>query len=215
MRRLLLSAAILGALCASAAAQCVGVGGVNNVPQVGIVCQTDSSAPSYAAVSIALVPGAAPTDIACLSGSATRTIRVKQIRVGGTAGTAININTYLVKHVIADTGGTLATGTALPVPYPLDSTFPTVTASTQAWTANPTINDTAPGEISAQTTFLPGTATATNAGQALFYWDEGGFASSSIVLRGVAQQVCVNLNGVTTPSSGLMTIAFLWTELPF
>lgn len=215
MKHFLLSIAGLAFLCGSAFAQCVGVGGVNSVPQVGIACQTDSIVPTYTAVSIALTPGAAPTDIACLSGSATRTIRVKQIRVAGTAGTAININTYLIKHIVADSGGTPATGTALPAPYPLDSTFAAATATTQAWTANPTINDANPGEVSAQTIFLPQTTTAANGTTAIFYWDDGGPSLSPPVLRGVAQQICVNLNAVTTPSSGLMTIAFMWTELPF
>jgi hypothetical protein len=213
MKRLLLGLALaLWALPALAQAPCIGVGGVNTVPQVGLSCQTDFLVPTYAAVSVALTPGAAPTDIACLTGSATRVVRLKQVRVSGTAGTAININTYLIKHIAADTGGTLATGTALPVPYAFDSNFPAATATTQAWTANPTINDANPGEVSAQTVFLPVTSTAGAPGPAIFYWDDGGPAMSPPVLRGIAQQLCINLNGVTAPSTGLMTITFQWTE---
>ena len=214
MRRLLLTALVWAALCASATAQapCLGIGGVNTVPVVGISCIQDSIIPTYSATSIGLAPGTAPTDIACLTGSATRTVRVKQVRVSGTAGTAINIVAVLTKHATADTLGTPATSTALPVPYSNDSGFPAATATTTAYTANPTINDAAPGLISAQTVFLPATATAGAALPTIFYWDDGGPAMSPPVLRGVAQQLCVNLNGVTAPSSGLMTIAFQWTE---
>lgn len=212
MKRLALAITLLLGFGSLASAQCVGVGGVNTVAQTGLNCNQESVIPSYAATSIGLAPGTAPTDIACLRGSATRTIRVKRVRISGTAGTAINIVAVLTKHTSIDTGGTPATTTALPVPYPLDSTFTTVTATATAWTANPTINDAAPGIIDAQTVFLPATGTASGAYAAIFYWDDGGPAVSPPVLRGIAQEVCVNLNGVTTPSSGLMTVEFVWTE---
>ena len=212
MKKLLLSLGLLFGLTVAASAQCVGVGGINNVPQPGITCAQDSIVPTYAATSIGLAPGTAPTDIACITGSATRTIRVKQVRVSGTAGTAINIVAVLTKHASANTGGTPATSTALPVPYALDSAFAAPTATTTAYTVNPTITDASAGLISAQTVFLPVTSTAGGAVPAVFYFDDGGPAVSPPVLRGVAQQICVNLNGVTTPSSGLMTVTFLWNE---
>lgn len=212
MKRLLLSLGLLFGFAGLAHAQAPACGGVNFVPQPGLVCIIDSTTPTYVATSIGLVPGAAPTDIACLTGSATKTVRVKEVRVSGTAGTAINIIAVLRKNVSADTAGTPATSTALPVPYALDTTFPAVSATAIAYTANPTVNDAAPGLISAQTVFLPVTSTATAGTPAVFYWDAGGPATSSPTLRGIAQQVCVNLNGVTAPSSGLMTVSFMWTE---
>lgn len=218
MRRLLLTAAILGALCASASAQtapCAGVGGVNNVPITGYNCTAEPTAPTYFATSVGLAPGAAPTDIYCLTGSATRTVRLKEVRISGTAGTAINITALLTKHASANTGGTAATSTALPVPYAMDSTYAAPTATATAYTANPTISDAAPGIISATTVFLPVTSTAGPGSLSFLYWDAGGVAVASPTLRGTAQQLCVNLNGVTAPSSGLMTISMYWTELPF
>jgi hypothetical protein len=212
MKRFLLTLGLWLGLAGLAQAQAPACGGINFVPQPGLVCILDSTTPTYAATSIGLVPGTAPTDIACLRGSATKTIRVKQARVSGTAGTAINIVAVLTKHVTIDTGGTPATTTALPVPYPLDTTFPTVTATAIAWTVNPTITDAAPGLLSAQTVFLPVTSTAANGQAAIFYWDDGGPATSPPTLRGIAQEICVNLNGVTAPSSGLMTVSFMWTE---
>ena len=67
---------------ASAQAPCVGVGGVNTVPQTGVICVQDSQVPSYFVASIGIVPPATPTDSFCLTGSATRTIRVKKILIG-------------------------------------------------------------------------------------------------------------------------------------
>lgn len=214
MKRLILALGLLLGWVALAQAQvpCIGTGGVNTTPQPGIVCQTDSLVPTYHAVSVALVPGTAPTDISCITGSATKVVRLKKIRLSGTAGTAINVNVLLTKHTVADSGGTPATSTALPVPYPVDSTMAAASATTQAWTANPTINDSTPGITNASTLFLPVTSTAGGSSGVLFYWDEGGYAFSPPVLRGVAQQVCINFNGATAPSSGAVNVEYVWTE---
>jgi hypothetical protein len=214
MKRLLLALGFaLWALPAHAQAPCIGVGGVNTVPQVGIVCQQDSLVPTYHAISQGLVPGTAPTDIGCINGAANTVIRLKKVRISGTAGTAINVNVFQLKHASLDTGGTLATGTAAPVPYAADSNFAAAKATLSAWTANPTINDALPGLLNAGTVFLPVTSTATGSNGVLFYWDEGGYAFAPPTLRTAAQQLCINLNGATAPSSGLMNIEWVWTEL--
>lgn len=213
MKRLLLSLGLLIGLTLTANAQCVGVGGINNVPQPGIICQQDSIVPTYHAVGVAIAIGTAPTDVSCITGSATKTIRLKKVRLSGTAGTAINISTYLTKHIVANTGGTAATGTALPAAYPMDSTNPTASATLQAWTVNPTIADAASTIINAATLLLPVTSTASSQSAVVFDWGSGGIALQGPVLRGIAQQVCVNLNGVTAPSSGLLNVEWVWTEL--
>jgi len=210
MKRLLLSLAFLLGLTTFASAQCVGVGGINNVPQPGLNCQQDSIVPTYVATGIGIIPAAAPTDIACLTGSATKTVRVKYVTVSGTAGTAINIVAALHKHASADTGGTKGTSLLVPVPYKMDSSFAAPTATAASYTANPTINDATPGVISAKTVFLPATGTAVAGGATEWFFNAEGF--SPPVLRGVAQEICVNLAGVTTPSSGLMTVSFIWAE---
>lgn len=213
MKKLLLSLGLLFGLTTGAFAQCVGVGGINNAPPPGIICQQDSVVPTYHAVGVAIAVGTAPTDVACITGSATKVIRLKKVRLSGTAGTAINISVFLTKHVVADTGGTPATGTALPTAYPMDSTNPTVSATLQAWTANPTVADAASTVINSATLFLPVTSTASGASPVIFDWASGGVALEGPILRGIAQQVCVNLNGVTAPSSGLLNVQWVWTEL--
>lgn len=211
MKRLLLALGLLWLGVASATAQCVAVGGVNSVPQTGVVCSQESTVPTYVATGVGIVPGTAPTDVACLTGSATKIVRLKRVGLSGTAGTAINILAILKKNASADTGGTAAVTTALPVPYPLDSTFPAVSATSISYTANPTINDTTPGVIGAKNLFLPVTSTASSADATVweFFTPQ---AASPPVLRGIAQQICVSLGGVTAPSSGLLSVSFTWTE---
>lgn len=201
---------VLALACSPASAQCVAVGGVNNVPVPGLSCLNEPLQPSYAATGVGVVAAAAATDVACLTGSATRVIRVQQIRIGGTATTAISVPVLLMKRATADTGGTAATGTALPVPYSLDSTMAAATATTIAYTANPTVNDASPGIVDSAELSLPliatGSASAVN-----FDYQPRNYVEA-ITLRGVAQQLCVNLNA-TSPAGNLLNVTFRWTEL--
>ena len=224
MKRILLALGLLWAIPASAQQNtaCVGIGGVNNVPIPGITCIQDPSVPSYAAASVSLAPASTATDIACLTGSATRTIRLKRIVISGVAGTAINVPVYIAKRASADTGGTSPTtiATGLPIPFALDSTFAAPSATLVAYTANPTINDanwtTALANIITAPT-VSFAATGTLIGQPATVVDFSAQQGiSPPVLRGIAQQVCISMNTsgqtVSTPSGGLVSITWLWTE---
>lgn len=210
IKRLVLSFALLLGGNDASQAQCVGFG-VNNVPTVGVSCQQEYTTPTYHAAGVAIAIGTTPTDVACITGSATKVIRLKKVRVSGVATTAININMLLTKHTVANTGGTPATGTALPTASPNDSTFPAATATFQAYTANPTV-DASAVIVNASTLFMPVTSTASNSTGVIFNWSTGGIAEAPPTLRGVAQQFCVNLNGATAPSSGLLNVQWVWTE---
>lgn len=214
MKKLLLSLGLLLGLTAIAAAQCISVGGVNNVPQPGVVCLSEPIAPTYAATSVALVPVAAgATDFFCLTGSATKIVRLQSIKVGGTATTAVMVPVLLMKHASANTGAASATGTQIPIPYALNSTDSAATATTSAWiTANPTIVDAAPGIIDSSNLplALPGTITG-NAPSVVFDYSRRDY-SEAPTLRGVAQQLCLNLN-TTAVTAGLLYITARWTEL--
>src|SRR5450631_3313744 len=99
---LLASAALIGAAQAQ----------VNSVPQTGVI-RGYQSPTTYSAGFIGLVPAAATTDLLCIAGSATKTVQVQIIKIGG-SGTAISVPVTLVKRVSADTGGTAASTTANP-----------------------------------------------------------------------------------------------------
>lgn len=215
MKRILLALALVGGLISPAFAQssfnggCTAVGGINTVPRNGVSCPSDSIAPTYGATGIGIVPASSATDVACITGSATTVVRVQQIRISGTAGTLVSLPVVITKHATANTGGTAALTTALPTPYKFDTQNPTNGASTTAYTANPTIADSAPGIIDAGVLTLNVTTVAGGA-PVTFSWTTRAY-NEAPVLRGVAQQVCVNLNGITV-TSGLLAISFMWTE---
>lgn len=210
MKKLLLSLGLWLGLTTLATAQCVAVGGVSSVPQTGLECLSEPTTPTYVATGIGIAPAGSATDIACLTGSATKVIRVQRMRVSGTAGTLISVPVLITKHASANTGGTPATGTALPVPYTLDTNNVAVTATATAYTANPTISDAAPGIVTAAILPLGLTGTTLASVGVLFDFGDLNYAQKPI-LRGVAQQLCVNLNA-TSPSSGLVNVSYYWTE---
>lgn len=212
MKKLLLVLGLSLGLCAPALAQvpCPGVGGVNTVPQLGVGCLQEPGVASYAATSVGLVPASAATDIACLTGVAGKVVRLQYVRVSGSAGTLINVPITLTKHASANTGGTPAVTTALPVPYALDSTNATVGATTTAYTANPTIADAAPGILDNDIAVFSTTGTAASNGAIVFDYTPRNYVEPP-TLRGIAQQICVNFNA-TTVSSGVVNTSFRWTE---
>lgn len=212
MRKLLLSLAFGLGLLSAAQAQvpCIGISGVNSSPQIGITCAQEPAVVSYSASSVSIVPAASATDLICVTGAANIVIRMQRIVVSGSAGTAVGLPVSITKNALADTAGTQATGTALPVAYPLDSTNAAAKATFQANTTNPTINDTSPGIIGTRQLNLPTTAAGSGSGAAEFNWS-GLRYSQAPLLRGVAQQVCVNLNGVSV-TSGKVNADFWWTE---
>lgn len=216
MRKLILGLALLLGLGAAAPAQvntfnggCAGANGVNTVPRNGVSCPSDSIAPTYMATSVGLAPASTATDIACITGNATNIVRVQQIRVSGTAGTLVSLPVVITKHASANTGGTAATTTALPVPYKLDTSAPAPLATTTAYTANPTITDATPGVIDVGVATFNVTTVAGGA-PVTFSWTTRAY-NAAPVLRGIAQQVCVNLNSISV-SSGLLGVSFMWTE---
>lgn len=214
MKKLLLALGLWLGMVASATAQipCPGVGGVNTVPQLGVSCAQEPGVATFAAAGYGIVPAASATDIACITGSASRVVRVQSIRVSGTAGTLVTLPVLLTKHTVANTGGTAALTTALPVPVSLDTTAATTasaTATTTAYTANPTIDSTAV-TIDAMVASFNVTSALVNGSQAFFDFKERNFMSAP-TLRGIAQQLCVNLGAISV-SSGLLAVSFAWTE---
>lgn len=200
-----IGALLLGLTCARAQ--------VNVVPQVGQVSNYITRQ-TYSAGFVGLVPAASATDVVCIAGSATKTIRVMRIRISGTAGTLVTVPISFIRRASVDTGGTAASTTANPNNQitKRDTLNGTATATLISYTANPTINDTS-GTIFASTNLtLPTTAAATSINP-LDYPYVGNIASlaQAPTLRGTSQQFCVNFNA-TSVTSGLLTGAITWTE---
>lgn len=212
MKRSLLTLGLWLGLLAPALAQvpCIGVGGVNSVPQVGVSCQSEPAVNSYGATSVALVPVAAgATDFMCIGGAAGKVIRIQRIRVAGTATTIVTVPLLVTKHVSLDTGTASAAGTQIPIPYALDSNDATPVATTRAWiTANPTITDTAPGIIDAANLQL--NLPAAVSGTVNFDYNAHNFVEA-LTLRKATEEVCLNLN-TTAVVAGLLYATVTWTE---
>jgi len=207
VKKLLLSAAaLLGLLAGAADAQ------VNVVPQVGQINSIIRN-PTYTASAVALVPAASATDIFCISPGTSKNISIRRIVIGGTAGTAVTTPFLLYRRVSLDTGGTAATGLALPVGVPNNSSDGATTATLTAYTANPTVVDSSPSLMGALTVDLPVT-TAAGGGTEVsrdFGTNVDMFNKGLDLLKNTTQQLCINLNGVSV-SSGVLNISMTWQE---
>ena len=183
------------------------------VPQVGVTFGYVPKA-TYSAGFIGLAPAASATDVICLAGSATKTITLRSIRLSGSAGTLVSLPITLVRRASADTGGTAASTTANPANNiaKRDTTTATATATPIAYTANPTIGDSSPTYLDSAELTLPVTSAGVAIVPLLFdYAKDTVNLLSGPVLRGAAQQVCLNFNAVSV-SSGLLNGALVWTE---
>ena len=143
-------------------------------------------------------------DIALLPGNASTTVRVTRVEVSlSTTGTAALESVQLIKRSAADSAGTSASMTA--VPY--DSGFSAASSVPLSYTAAPTLG-AAVGTIRGVQFF---DESATVAGANTWFWtfgERGG--ASAVVLRGTAQQLCVNLGAVVATQTA--TVSFEWTE---
>lgn len=205
LKRILTGALGLLALCSAALAQ------VNVVPQEGVQTAYLPKA-TFSAVFIGLVPAATTTDLVCIAGSATKVVKLQSLTIHG-SGTAISIPVTLLRRASVDTGGTAASTTANPANTisKRDSTSAAATATLIAYTANPTINDSSPTYIHSEQLGVVATSVGVINGPTRF---DFGIDNSNLLapptLRGIAQQICLNLNG--TSATALLTGSLTWTE---
>lgn len=163
----------------------------------------DGARVTYSA-SVTVATAATATDVVTLTGSASKTIRITEVRVSGIATTAITTPVLLIKRSAANTGGTSTALTAVPH----DSTNAAATATGLAYTVNPTGLGAAVGTVRNDRISFALTATA-SAGPDV--WDFGNRPSQALVLRGTSQVLAVNLNGVTV-TGGSLSVDIEWTE---
>jgi hypothetical protein len=201
--------ALIGALLWAPAA----LAQVNVVPQVGVTTAYLEKQ-TYSAAFIGLAPAASATDVVCLAGSATKTVKLREIRLSGSAGTLVTLPVTLLMRTTADTGGTAASTTANPANTiaKRDSNNATATATPISYTANPTINDTSPTYVDSASLTLPTTAAGTVTVPLHFsYLANNVGLTQAPTLRGAAQQLCLNFNAVSV-SSGVLNGSITWTE---
>lgn len=216
MLKRILTGILLWALAASAAfAQTAGGNPATVQPQVGLSTAYLSRS-TYSAVWIGLVPAASATDLVCISGSSSKTIRVQSMKFSGSAGTTLSLPITILRRASLDTGGTAASTTANPANTigKRDLTNATATATLVSYTANPTINDTSPTYIDSAQWAVSLTTMATVSIPAVFDWakDTENMVQPPMIAAGsTAVQICANLNA-TSISSGVITGSITWTE---
>lgn len=215
MKKLLLIAALLGGLISPAVAQ------VNFVPQPGITSGYYAKN-TFSSAFFGLVPVVTSgTDQICISGSATKTVRVQRIYLYGTTTTAAQtVALALVRRASLDTGGTAALTTANPGVATQIASRDTgqnpntsSTAVLVSYTAAPTIVDTAPVYLETILFNMPlGLTTTQSPGVADFYYSRDAENNIQVpTLRGTTQQICINNTAALTNAS-VWNGYIVWTE---
>ena len=182
-------------------------------PTTGIPYAPAAEAPvdgfkaSYSVAKQGLVTAASATDIFTLTGSATKTVRITHVEVSGIATTILDTSVQVFIRTTADTGGTSSAVT----PFPHDQNNPAATATAAAYTANPTINDATARLIRVEKVMFNIAAPTAGSESGRLFLDFGTRPSQAIVLRGVAQQLAINLNGVTVAGPSI-DISIEFTE---
>lgn len=180
------------------------VPGVNSTLNSVFTLAYDNSTmkPTYSATGF-FTPAAAPTDICSLSGSATKTVKVRRILLGGRSVAVITEAVSVLKRSTAYTSGL---GTQ-PTKVPYDSANAASTVGTvEIWTSAP-VAGTLVGRLTETWVTWANATTGVGLPLTVIY----GALGQPIVLRGVAQQVAVNLEG-ELGGTGTLTCFFEWTE---
>jgi hypothetical protein len=151
-----------------------------------------------------VVPVTGATDLVTIIGSATKLVKLIRIIFSGTIlTTAINGSVSIVKRSTADTAGT----STAPTIIPLDSNNAAATAVLAAYTANPTLGTTVGTIWQSKYLYQP----AATGIPTVLTIDFNQMAQTG-TLRGVAQQLALNLNAVAFASAGSVDYSFVFTE---
>jgi hypothetical protein len=167
-----------------------------------------SQVKTYKYTSLGNTPAATPTDIFTISGSASKTIRITKIVVGGAASTAGDLNPIIVHRSTANTGGSPTNPTPVPRDAIADST---ATATLALYTANPATTGTVAGNWDSCRLFLQVTTTGAPDVCSFTY---GVNDDQLPVLHGAGDYLAINFAGATLPSGAIVDIDVEWTEDP-
>ena len=195
---------LFGAAGIAALAAQAQVPGVNSTLNTVFTLAYDNSTskPTYSATIANVTPAAAANDVCTITGSATTTVRIRRVIFSGRADAVMTDPVGIVKRSAATTGGT----SVLMTNVPHDSGSSAATAVTEYYTANGAIGAIVGAVADVYVQFA--NATTGLGSQYVFKFGELG---SPLVLRGAAQQLAVNLGGLTY-TSGSIACTFEWTE---
>lgn len=176
---------------------------VNAASQLSI--NSEGRKATYSGGAVGLVLAASTTDFFTIYGSATKTVRVTRIAINGISTTAAIVDVQLLLRSTANTSGT----STVPTAQQHDSLDGAATATLAAYTANPTLGTGTATIIRVAKLGFPVASVAASVGQLV--WNFGTNNAEAIRLRGTAQGLCLNLNGLTV-TGGAADIDVEWTE---
>jgi hypothetical protein len=170
---------------------------------IATMVPTDGNKTTYAASSNFSPVATAAQDIFTLTGSATRLVKLLRVEAQFWATTAAAITAGgLVKRSTANSGGTSAAVTAIP----LDANNVAATATALSYSVNPTAG-TALGNIRSLKLAVP----LNTSPPAAITWDFGTRPGQALALRGTAQVIALNLGGASVTGISA-SVTFEWTE---
>lgn len=177
--------------------------GVNAQNQVFVL--TEGQKATYTATAAAFLPVATATDFISIFGSASKTIRVLRVAIGGVATAGTIVDLYMIKRSSANSAGTPTALTAIPH----DANDASASAAVNSYAANPTTGS-AIGNIGIRKLSLP--TAASNIVVPMLEWRPGTQNDRAWVLRGAAQGLCLNWNGAAIPAGTSLDVEITWTE---
>lgn len=169
---------------------------------VGNVTVSNGYKATYSTVGPGIFSGIT-TDVLSITGSATKTVRILRISIGGAQTTAGFANIQLVKRSTANTGGTPSSPLFGNVSY--NSNNPAGTATIVAYQSAPTVGNLVGIIRAAKINFQ--TATPTGAAQNPYVWDFSA-RGQELILRGTSEVVAINTAG----TSLVLTASSCWIE---
>jgi|SRR6266702_5446926 len=169
----------------------------SNTAAPAVFQRDDGRKATYGVGVVGLVPGASPTDIFTITGSATKVVKITKLYMVATAtATGNSLNVLLLKRSTANTGGTSSTQTAAP----FDRLSAAATAVCTTYTANPTALGT--GVIGYIQMARISVLINTTAQPVEFITDWGIRPSQCPTLRGTSDLFCINLIGSQAAQTG-------------
>jgi hypothetical protein len=152
---------------------------------------------TYRYSGIAFTPVATPTDFIVISGSATKTCRIKRIALSGVATSQGHIPLQLIKRTTAGTLGSAVLTAITAAKHDTNDAAPTCSVSTVG-TANYTTLGTTQGVLAARRLNLPAASGGTFYSPTEFEFSTR--MDAPVFLRGAAELIGINGNGGALPA---------------
>lgn len=203
MKKLILALALIAASLPAIAGYDAShqVGATNPLP-----VDLGSSVPTYSYQLSDYTPAATATDVMCLVGVATKTIRITRIQASADATGAAVIDMYVFKRTAVNTGGT-ATQPAI---TKLDSLNTSPAGVINVYSANPSALGA--GTLLVGDHYEIPAVTGNTYASPPWIEDFANRGTQPIVLRGASESVCFSMNGATLPAGLSVYFRMEWTE---